>query len=210
MAIEPGCVPSSAVEAVVAGVINSTGATAFGSRNPARANRGALSLAMPHRVAYLPFGGVRRDRELRKAAQMGSWRFLVHERQVAVAGKNRAADEETFLPIAAVTATIIGADYKFGELSAGPFVEGTEEAIRRAEKLEQVRRGRFEACLLVVPSFYVVALWLQDRGGYGKTDILLPIPPSHSDLCPFEPMSEAAFVGILNKVTTKTIAYSAA
>jgi len=199
MAIELGCVPAAALEAVSAGVIDGAPAALSGSRNHARAERGALSLAMPHRVAYLPFDRVKPELDLRKAAEMGSWRFLIHEKQVE-------AGAETFVPIAAATAIAVHDGYQFGDLNNGPLVAGTEQAVRRAENLEQVRNGRFETYLLMIPSLYVVALWLQDRGGYGKTDIYLPMPPSHSDLRPFAPMRSAEFVKVLNRLAAEAAA----
>lgn len=199
MGIELGCVPATAVEAVSAGVIDRITSALLASRNHARPDRGALSLAMPHRVAYLPFDRVKTDLDLRKAVEMGSWRFLVHERQVS-------AGEEKFVPIAAVTAVAVDDGHQFGDVNEGPLVAGTEQAVRRAEDLDQVRQGRFEPYLLMIPSLYVVALWLQDRGSYGKTDIYLAMPPSHSDLPPFTPMHSADFVKILNQLAVKAAA----
>lgn len=200
MAIEPAYVPATAVEAVTQGLIRRAAAGSFVSPNLARANRNALSLAMPHRVAYLPFNAVRPDLDLREAVQFGSWRFLVHEKK----------GENTFLPIAAVTAVPDKTGHQLGELDEGSLVAGTEQAIRRGEELSQVREGRFEACLLIVPSLYVLALWLRDHCRRDKTDVFLAIPPSHSDLPSVEPMSEVAFIGILNKLATKAMAGGAA
>src|SRR5437016_5557587 len=104
MAIEPSDVPAAAIRAVSAGV----GKAAASALSPlSRAQPGSLSLAMPHRTACLPFGKIRPDLVLRSGAQMGSWRFLVHEQQ-AMTGKNAPPSQETFLPVAAATAVAVG------------------------------------------------------------------------------------------------------
>src|SRR5947209_14670792 len=102
MAIEPGCVPATAIEAVSAGMIRAA-VPSFASSNLARARRHGLSLAMPHRVAYLPFGAIHPHLDLRQSTHMRSWRFLVLEAQAADS-ENGAAVEGAFAPIAAVTA----------------------------------------------------------------------------------------------------------
>jgi hypothetical protein len=114
------------------------------------------------------------------------------------------------VPVAAATVMEAEAGPQFGELSAGPFVEGTEQAIRRGEAIPEVRNGRFEAFLLMIPSLYVVALWLKDLDGDGGSDLILTIPPAHSDLVPFEPMNPADFTSILNQLAQKALADAAA
>jgi len=91
--------------------------------------------------------------------------------------------------------------YELGDLNEGPFVAGTDKAIRRAEMLPEVQNGRFEAFLLVVPALYVAALWLQDRDG--DADLLLTIPPSNPALEPYAPMTSAAFLDIVRNLARK-------
>jgi hypothetical protein len=205
MAIEPACVPETAVRAVADGIAGRLAEGHFAARNLPKGPVDGLSLAMPHRIAYLPFGEIQPDLDLRKAVQLGSWRFLVHHREAA-AGKLE------YRLVAAVTAVAkkerdelgeLNEHHELGSFHEGPLAAATEEAIHRAETLSEVRSGRFEAALLMVPSVYALALWLQDRGGYGETDILLPIPPSHSDFKLFQPMSPAAFVGLLKSLAAK-------
>jgi hypothetical protein len=80
-------------------------------------------------------------------------------------------------------------------------VATTEEAIRRAEKLQEVQKGRFEALLLIVPAIHVAALWLQDRDG--DADLLLTMPPSNPALVPYRPMTSAAFLDIVRNLSQK-------
>jgi hypothetical protein len=153
---------------------------------------------MPHRVAYLPLEAIDGGLDLRHAVKYRSWRFLVHEK--------RAGAGEQHVPIAAATAagqTATAAEqevYELGEVNEGPFVAGTVKAIAVAEQLEEVRIGRFEAFFLIVPSVYVAALWLQNRGG--GPDIILTIPPSNPGLTPYQPMSPAEFIGIICRLAS--------
>jgi hypothetical protein len=143
---------------------------------------------------------------LRKVAENRSWRFLVHERRSAIAKDGTPSGAEEHVPIAAATAAATGAkdgaeEYQLGELNEGPFVEGTEKAIRSAEELEEVRKGHFEASLLIAPAVYVAALWLQNRDG--DSDIILTIPPSNPALVPYRPMTPEAFLDVLHGLAKK-------
>ncbi|XSC44861.1 hypothetical protein ACF1BQ_000410 [Bradyrhizobium sp. RDT10] len=164
------------------------------------ANLDTVFISMPHRIAYLPLGNIRRAVSLRAAATIGSWRFLIHEKKRRVVASNDGREEP--VPIAAATmVTTASATYELGELNEGPFVAATEEAIRRAEKLPEVQKGRFEALLLIVPAVHVAALWLQDRDG--DADLLLTIPPSNPALVPYRPMTSAAFLDIVHSLAQK-------
>ena len=164
-------------------------AAAFSLPRLAKADPGRLTIAMPHRVEFLALGFLRRD-TIPKKETTDCWRFLVLEERKS---------------IAAATAIRADEEFEFGGLDEGPFVRGTEEAIRRAEGLDQVRDGQFEAVLLLVPARYVVALWLQDlsshapKGHSGEADLLIAIPPSNPALNPAEPMSPRSFLEALRR-----------
>jgi hypothetical protein len=150
-----------------------------------KADPATLSLAMPHRVELLTLDDLRGKATPGKE-KAACWRFLVLRR-----------DE----PIAAATAfEAEDGPFAFGDLSEGPFVKGTADAVHRAEALAEVQNGQFEAVLLVVPARYVVALWLQDvasggaDGRFGDADLLIAIPPSNPALDPREPMRPAPFL----------------
>jgi hypothetical protein len=203
MAIERSDAPTGALEAVQR-VLGSRAATStfFGSRLSA-ANPRALSLSMPHRVAYLALERIHRTASLREVTRLGSWRFLVHEKQRRVITENGVTTEkDEYVPIAAAIADRTKAGtYQLGEVNEGPFVIGTEEAVGRAEVFEEVRRGRFEVLLLMVPAVYVAALWLQDRNG--DSDIVLTIPPSNPALVPYQPMRSTDFLTGLRELAKK-------
>ncbi|MCK1542563.1 hypothetical protein IVA87_02150 [Bradyrhizobium sp. 147] len=200
MPIHPSDPPAAAVEAVRRAVANRAGKSKFPRSNLSVANPNAVSISMPHRIAHLPLGNIHRAANLRTAAVLGNWRFLVHETKRRIVADNDGREEP--VPIAAATmVTSAAGTYELGELNEGSFVAATEEGIRRAEKLPEVQKGRFEALLLIVPAVYVVALWLQDRDG--DADLLLTMPPSNPALVPYRPMTSPAFLDILHKLAQK-------
>jgi hypothetical protein len=176
--------PIAAYESVRSVVAGLAAGAAF--RTPAlrRADPESLSLSTPHRTAFLPLDRIKRGAALRAAAQMTGWRFLVHERDKVVAAADAMLTKE--------------GGFQFGQVNEGPFVAATEEAIRRAERLDLGRKGRFEPVLLSVPALYVMALWLEDRDG--EADLLLALAPAPPELTPYEPIEPAAFLGVLTRL----------
>lgn len=193
MAIETMDVPGAAYD-VVRGVIARLAAdSAFRTPNLRRVKPDAIALSTPHRVAFLALDRIRRGHGVRAAARVRSWRFLVH-------GGDR--------PIAAAEAVMTETgDYRFGGLNEGPFVEGTAEAIRRAEQLDAIGRGRFEPLLLIIPALRVAALWLKERGD--GADVFLAMQPSIPKLAPYEPMTQERFLGALQDVAEQVPSDSA-
>jgi hypothetical protein len=205
MPIHPSDPPSEAIRAVSQALADRAAKSAFLSSDLRRAKADALAIAMPHRVAYLPLDKTRRDANLREDALIGPWRFIVYERRRRDANERPVTDIDQYVPIAAATADpTAAAQYELGELNEGPFVAGTDNAIRLAENLEAIQKGDFEAFLLTVPAVHVVALWLQDRGGH--EDILMPIPPSNPTLVAYQPVTPRAFLDILHDLTKKVAA----
>ncbi|MFK4657749.1 hypothetical protein ABIF97_007683 [Bradyrhizobium japonicum] len=210
MAIQPSDPPAAAVVAVKRAVATRVGNPKFPRSRLSTANRDAVFISLPHRIAYLAFGKIRRADDLRAAAAIGNWRFLVIEAKRRTAADDSGGEEQE--PIAAATivksaATTYEATYELGDLNEGPFVAATSEAVRRAEKLPEVRNGAFEAFLLTVPAVHVTALWLQDRHGYA--DLLLTMPPSDLALEPYRPMASAAFLDVVQDLARKVTSESA-
>jgi hypothetical protein len=85
-----------------------------------------------------------------------------------------------------------------GQVNEGPFVTGTEDAIRRAEQLDQVRRGKFAPVFLLVPAVYVAALWLEDE--QSTADLVMVMPPVPKDFTPFSAMPVPPFVASLERL----------
>jgi hypothetical protein len=200
MAILPSDPPAAVVEAARREVASRAGKSKIPPSKLSRADPNAIFISMPHRIAHLPLDSIRSTISLRAAATIGNWRFLIDEKKRREVASNDAQDE--FVPIAAATMVITAAQtYELGELNEGPFVAATEEAVRRAEMLPEVQKGRFEALLVIVPAVYVVALWLQERDS--DADLLLTLPPSNPGLVPYQPMTSTAFLNIVHKLAQK-------
>jgi hypothetical protein len=176
--------PMAAYETVRTTLSDLAGQGAF--RTPAlrRAEPASLAISTPHRLAVLGLNRIPRARDLRSVVEFKGWRFLVHDRTRVVA----AAD----------ALEVEGKRYRLGQLNEGPFVAGTEDAIRRAENLDQVRRGRFLPVFLLVPAVYVAALWLENQ--QGKTDVVIVMPPAPKEFKEWVPMSTAPFLAGLRRL----------
>lgn len=165
-------------------------ASAFSLPRLSKADPRRLTIAMPHRVEFLALGEIRRDM-IAKREKTDCWRFLVLEEREPIAAATAVRDE--------------GGGFEFGGLDEGPFVRGTEEAIRRAEALPEGLEGQFEAVLLLVPAVYVVALWLQNLSSPaanahpGEADLLIAMPPSNPALDLGEPMTPLSFLAALRQ-----------
>ena len=64
----------------------------------------------------------------------------------------------------------------FSHVNEGPLVNGIVSAIQAANVQDEVRNGRYEARLLMVPALYVAALWLVDLSG--DKDLVMVIEPA--------------------------------
>jgi hypothetical protein len=183
-AVDP---PIAAYEAMRSVLSDLASHAAF--RTPAlrRADPASLALSTPHRFAVLPLNQIRRQTGLRTAAEMKGWRFLVHDGQRVVATVDAIETDK--------------GEHQFGQLNEGPLTAGTEDAIRRAERLDAVRKGHYEPAFLLVPALYVAALWLQDRDG--DSDLVLPMAPAPQELKPYEPMSAGAFLEVLVRLAAR-------
>src|SRR5215831_10937629 len=118
--------PMAAYEAVRSTIGNLAAQAAF--RTPAlrRADPAAVELSTPHQMAILRLDRIRGAKDIRSAVDIKGWRFLVHEGTRVIAAIDAVQGEK--------------GDYRFGQVNEGPFTAATEDAIRRAEKLDQVRR----------------------------------------------------------------------
>jgi hypothetical protein len=194
MAIEPNHAPRPVVEAVHHALGHrparrSWFAKVFAAKAPGR------FLSTPHRVAYLRLDEIRSDADLRSVARFESWRFLLHE-----AGQTVHTEETSDLVLVGA-ATVHASTNSYSGLSIGPFVAGTEEAIRKAENSPRVKGGSFEAILLIAPAVYVIALWLRDL--VHSDDFVMPIPPVSAPFRPYEETSPAVFLTALNELAEK-------
>jgi hypothetical protein len=115
---------------------------------------------------------------LRSAVQKKGWRFFVHNGDKVVATVNSSMSGK--------------GKHGFSNITHGPFVAGTERAIRRAELLEPVRNGRFELLLLQVPAIHLVALWLRNLNS--KADLIMPVSPAPKGLRAYHAIPTNDFV----------------
>ena len=157
-----------------------------GFRTPAlrRADPGTIALSTPHRTAVLGLNRITGAKDLRSTAELKGWRFLVHQETAVVAAIDALQSDKS--------------QYGIGHVNEGPFVAGTENAIRRAEQLDEVRKGRFAPIFLLVPALYVAALWLENQEG--TTDLVMVIPPGPKDLTPYSPMPVPPFLDALARL----------
>ena len=142
------------------------------------ASRDSLATSTPHRIAVLGLDRIHAGMSLRSAVQKKGWRFFVHNGDKVVATVNSSLNGK--------------GKHGFSNITYGPFVAGTERAIRRAELLEPVRKGRFEPLLLQVPAIHLVALWLRNLKDHA--DLIMPISPAPKGLRAYRALATADFV----------------
>ncbi len=93
--------------------------------------------------------------------------------------------------------------YRFGQVNEGPFAVATEDAIRRAEKLDALRKSQFIPNFLLVPAVYTAALWLEAQTP--DADLLMVMPPAPKEFStPFTPMPVQPFLAILEAATGRS------
>jgi hypothetical protein len=181
MPLHPGEPPPTALEVVRRAVEHRAVTATFTTGNLMSAQPETLALSTPHRVAFLALDHMRPKCDLNKLVHWVGWRFLIHGPDKSIAAIRASPKKE--------------GGYELGEITEGPFVSGTEEAIERAESLDDVRNGDYEAILLFAPEVYVVALWLRDRVCHN--DIFLALPGSNPKFVPFKPMALDEFLEVL-------------
>jgi hypothetical protein len=151
------------------------------------ASPGSMAISTPHRVAVLGLDRIHKGMSLRRAAQKKGWRFLVHNGDKVVATANSTTNGK--------------GKHGFARITDGRFVTGTERAIRRAELLEPVQKGRFELLLLQAPAIHVVALWLRNLDS--DDDLIMPIAPSPKPLRPYHALSARDFVAVAAELASQ-------
>jgi len=176
--------PILAYEAVRSRLTDLAAASAFGTPSLRRSAPESLALSTPHRIAILPADAIGPRMSLRSAAIRKGWRFLV------LSGTDVIATADTVLTK--------GGEHRFGHINEGPFVAGTEQAVRRAEADERIKKARFEILYLMVPALHVLALWLRELDG--DADQLMVIPPTPPEFRPFEMLATNNFVTKLDEL----------
>ena len=144
-----------------------------------RAVRSMLARIVATDADYVP--------ALRSAAQKMGWRFFVHHADKVVATINSSMHDK--------------GKHGFSNITTGRFVAGTERAIRRAEQLESVRKGRFEPLLLQVPAIHLVTLWLRNLDT--QDDLIMPISPAPKPLRAYHVLSTRDFVAAITELASQ-------
>lgn len=179
--------PIAAYEAVRSTMADLAAQNGFGTPALRLADPAALAVSTPHRSAVLGLDRIEGARDLRSAAQFTGWRFLVHNATRVVAAIDAIETTKN--------------QYSVGHVNEGPFVAGTEVAIRRAEELDQIKGGRFAPVFLIVPAVYVAALWLEDQAG--GADLVMVMPPNPKELSPDSPMPVRQFLDSLKPLAAR-------
>ncbi len=180
--------PPAAAEKAVRSVLGRIIAT-DGDYVPAlrSASAGSMAISTPHRIAVLGLDRIHVGMSLRSAVQEKGWRFLVLNGDKVVATVNSSISGK--------------GKHGFSNITDGPFVSGTERAIRRAESLDSVQKGRFELLLLQVPAIHIVALWL--RNLQHDDDLIMPISPAPKPLRPYQAVSAKDFIDVLAELAAR-------
>jgi hypothetical protein len=181
MALHTADPPKAARNAVHAMLAHPGTTSAFRTPAARQASPDAFALSTPHRVALLPLDRIGPKTSLRSDARIGGWRFLVHHGDRIVAAANTVAGSR--------------GRHRFGHLNQGPFVAGTEQAIRYAEAHDSTKQRHFEPIFLMVPALYVAALWLRDLNG--DRDRVMIIPHGVASRAAYPMLTERAFVARL-------------
>lgn len=163
------------------------GTPALGKADPT-----SLSFVLSTPIAFLPLDSIERKPDLPidekldlsiertfdldRSAKPEGWRFYV------------SADRKT--SIATVRTTAI--DFQIKEISEGPAVTAVTLGLDIARRHGLVQRPTFGLWQLVVPSLYVMALWL--RADTRDKDLFVPLRPTEKDfpidLVPVEGFTE--------------------
>jgi hypothetical protein len=178
--------PMAAYEVVRSTIVDLAAEAGFSTPALRRADPAVLAISTPHRIAILGLNRVRGATSLRSVAEMRGWRFLVHHKTAVVAAVDVQGDKN---------------EYRLGHLNEGPFVAGTEQAIRRAESLDAIKSGRFAPIFLLVPAVYVASLWLEDQKG--DADLVMTLPPAPKEFTPFGPMPVRAFLAGVERLASQ-------
>jgi hypothetical protein len=127
--------------------------------------------------------------QLLPAARAGTWRYLLMHGTNAVGAAELMADPTN------------GPALKFAGLDTTDFSRETQEALRRAEQLPQIKKQDYELRRLDCPAILFVAVWL-----HGKSDdILIPLPPTWGRYNPYQPYLESEMIKLLQPEAEKRL-----
>jgi hypothetical protein len=153
--------PADSIEALRPTLRALTDRGRFADRRVERARPEQVTVTVPHQVYTLGAQDLVEKPGLATARPIG-WRYLVEANQQVVG--------------LAETTGMRGAQV-FSQLSYGPFVTGTTEAIGAAERY--AADNDFELRAMHIPALYFLALWLQPAGkDDSEAATLIPVSPA--------------------------------
>lgn len=141
-----------------------------------------LIVGDPHREYFvgltnLAFG------HLLSAAKFGGWRYLL------IHGTN------------AVGVAELGKTLGFNSIQKSFFPNATQEALRVAEELPQIKKSDYELRYLDIPSVLFVAGWLHGN----SDDIIIPLPNTFGRWNAYQPYSESQMIKLLKPEAKKVM-----
>jgi hypothetical protein len=135
----------------------------FSARALREARPDQLTATVPHAVHTLPLSAAV-EGQLDQATHTG-WRYLL------------AVDDEVI--VSAETDLRVKDAHTFTQVTDGPFVAGTVDALTFAETVMEERPQTLELRVLHVPALYLMALWLTPpRADEDTATLYVPIAPA--------------------------------
>jgi hypothetical protein len=175
--------PAESLEIVRAALERQVGQKSIAGEVLSATGAGNLAVALPHQVYFIGLEDIA-EGNLLAAARLGRWRYIMLKDDNPTAAAEISINRDSKA-------------LKFSNINRGVFIEGTIEAIRSAERLDEVQASDYELRLLNIPAMHVVAIWL-----HGEQDILIPVQGSHSSLNPNAPYTEHEFLKALQGPAT--------
>ncbi|WP_040808410.1 hypothetical protein [Nocardia concava] len=131
----------------------------FSTKALKNARKENLDLSTPHEVFTMSLDDLAANAGLDRAHSVG-WRYLVTDgNQIIASAETTPAPDGT---------------QEVSQFTEGPFVLGTDKAVKTIRRLPQLEKKGYELRLLRIPALYVMALWLHSP----TDDLLVPLEPS--------------------------------
>jgi hypothetical protein len=144
-----------------------------------------ISATIPHQVFNLTLEDARSAEGIDRARPAG-WRYLLAVGDRVVASAETHTDD--------------GEQQVFSHVNAGPFVEGTVEALAVAERFADTDEPSMELRLLNVPAVYLMAVWLHSQQASNVEGVFIPVAPAPSGLEPSKVYQAKEFAALLREL----------
>lgn len=158
----------------------------FSTKSLKNTRKEQLELSTPHEVFTMGLDDLAAGAGLDRAEPVG-WRYLVTDGNQVIAS--------------AETAPARDGTQEVSQFTEGPFVLGTDKAVKIVRRLPQLEKKGYELRLLRIPALYVMALWLHAP----TDDLLVPLEPSPIGK-EGKPVPTADFLAELAELARNTVA----